>query len=253
MSTFGNALRAFEPADDESGPRPTSDPAGASEMPSSSGARSGHGEATRVPELGGRIEKLTQDLDTLAAQNRKLLTSVSHLLDLYEAEKAQRLALQTSLDRAVADMTNANPAIETETLAEQIRRGVSDDLKPLLHAILDVLEISMRRSPADLGGATRSEAPAAEDLSGRDGDGEFCADDDLPRALPEILTRPVEELVAPSQSRLRGAAPSEDRTARAMASSHGTGPDRPTKRRSVLPEQPRRGVWIPVTSDKTKR
>jgi hypothetical protein len=204
-------------------------------------------------ELNSRVEAMTGRLSVLTKQNSQLLTSVSHLLDLYEAEKAQRLALQASMERLVEDLSAARPETAPENTADEIRRGVSEDLRPLLHAIIDLVEISMRRTPTAI-----AEVPRPS--SGQSGAREeslqphAAGEDNLPQALPEILTKSVEELIATARGGRQEnsvgvggtvAPGQESATVEQKNGRHGG-------RRSVLPETIRAGAWIPVTSDKAQ-
>ena len=196
-----------------------------------------------------QIETLARDLGVLTTQNRQLIQGVGRLLDLYEAEKAQRQALQTSLDRIVEEITSVPPALKSETLAVEIRQAVSDDLKPLLHAIIDLLEITMPRTPLELG-ATSEPAPPAPEASDSGNTAPLEPSDDLPRDLPEILKKSVEELMGNARhERSNGDA---KRGGRGKESGSGRADPKPAiarRRRGFLNEDERGRAWIPVTSD----
>lgn len=206
------------------------------------------------PEAGlnSRVEAMTSRLGVLTKQNRQLLTSVSHLLDLYEAEKAQRLALQASMERLVEDLSAERPETAAANAAEEIRRGVSDDLRPLLHAIIDLVEISMRRTPTTA--IAEAARPSSNPSGGREEPtrAQVADDDNLPQALPEILTKSVDELVAAAHGGRQEntgagtAAAAPDSAAAVRKNGRGV------RRHSVLPEATRGGIWIPVTSDKAQ-
>lgn len=197
--------------------------------------------------LSSRIEAMTARLNVLTKQNRQLLTSVSHLLDLYETEKAQRLALQTSVEQVVEDLSAARPGSAPKNAAEEIRRGVSEDLRPLLHAIIDLVEISMRRTPMAIAETSRPTSGHEDPLQPH-----TVGEDNLPQALPEILTKSVEELVAAAHN---GRQEKTNATVAPETQESGEAKpkiSRPAGRRNVLPENIRAGVWIPVTSDKAQ-
>ena len=192
-----------------------------------------------------RIESLERDLGALTTQNRQLLKTVSRLLDLYETEKAQRQSLQNSLERVVEEIAAVPSARGSEALARDVRQAVSDDLKPLLHAIIDLLEITMRRTPFDIGAAPQESAPASpEETEDKMGPSEaepgaaarLEPPDDLPRDLPQILIKPVEELVGNARRDPSRKAPAAE-------------PAPSGQQRSVPNRQESSSAWIPVTSD----
>ena len=77
-------------------------------------------------------------------------------------------------------------------------------------------------------------------------------EDNLPQALPEILTKSVEELVAAAHN---GRQEKTNATVAPETQESGEAKpkiSRPAGRRNVLPENIRAGVWIPVTSDKAQ-
>lgn len=205
-----------------------------------------------------QIEKLRRELGVLTAQNRQMLTSLSHLLDLYETEKAQRRTLQASLDRVLEDMTAGRAAVGSETLAAEIRQGVSDELKPLLHAIIDLLEITMRRTPSSTTISSEVVSTAQAAAPEPDANDHFEPADDLPRTLPQILTKSLEELAESARGK---AAEERDHTGahrRGAGSESGDGrdspgPDHRFRRHNALPGESRGSAWIPVTSDMGQR
>jgi hypothetical protein len=163
-------------------------------------------ETSAAPgKLGASIEapdvaRLDQEIGELAAQNERLLKSVDTLLHLHESEKAQRQSLQAMLDRVLEEGRISASAPSLETLGTELRNGVSQDLKPLLHAIIELLELAARRRPAPP--ATTPESDETEDaadsrdrVAEQDDDSKQLPSEDLPGALPEILTKSVEELV----------------------------------------------------------
>ena len=201
------------------------------------------------PHDSSEIEALARDLGVLTTQNRQLIKGVSRLLDLYESERAQRQALQTSLDRILEEIASARPAMPTEAMATEVRQAVSDDLKPLLHAIIDLLEITMPRTPLELG-ATSEPAPPAPEASDSGNTAPLEPSDDLPRDLPEILKKSVEELMGNARhERSNGDA---KRGGRGKESGSGRADPKPAiarRRRGFLNEDERGRAWIPVTSD----
>ena len=201
------------------------------------------------PEAPPQIETLARDLGVLTTQNRQLIQSVSRLLDLYETEKAQRQALQGTLDRILEEITSEPSRVKAEAMATDIRQAVSDDLKPLLHAIIDLLEITMRRTPFDISTSSEPPQPASAPESEAGDPAPLEPPDDLPRDLPEILTKSVEELMGRAR---RDQSSDASRASRDQESSLGdASPKAATarRRRSVLNQEERGSTWIPVTSD----
>ncbi len=145
--------------------------------------RSVNGDTAAVQDTA----RLDREISHLSAQNERLLKSVDTLLSLHESEKAQRQSLQATLDRLL------------ETVGSELRTGVSQDLEPLLHAIIELLELSARRGPTVSPAPPDSrEIAAADSLSGVAKPGGAAGQlplEDVPGALPEILTKSIEELV----------------------------------------------------------
>ena len=129
-------------------------------------------------------------------------------------------------------------------MGTELRNGVSEDLKPLLHAIIELLELSLRRVPA-----APAITPAPSEITGaansrdsvvkRDNASGRLPPEDLPGALPVILTKSVEELVgkrrADRPKTLKSKKPNAD------------GNERRTAFKGHRPH-----AWIPVTSGALK-
>ena len=196
-------------------------------------------------------EPLAPDVRHLAAQNERLMKGVDSLLRLHESEKTQRKALQAKLDRVLEEFElSAAAARAPLALADEARRGLSEDLKPLLHAIIELLELALphvapaaRGSPAagplpDVG--STEDGPGAKSVPG--------VDDDLPSALPEILTRSVEELVGKPRSKRPETGARETAPSAAKGPPGGNKAAAATDKGRAAPNGSRRYSWIPVTS-----
>ncbi len=160
-----------------------------------------------------------QETDNPAHQTVRLLNRLENLIHAHEREIAQRQALQDRLDRLVealeSGFESGRAASAPDSLGEDIRKGVSDELKPLLHAIIDLLELATRPAPDTAAPGTGAEADTEADTGAEIGpqatraapapEHGASADpgprDELPRALPEILTKSITELVGTQGNR----------------------------------------------------
>jgi len=190
------------------------------------------------------MARIDQEIGHLAAQNERLLKSVDILLNLHESEKAQRQSLQATLDRLLEEVRTSTQARPIETVGAELRSGVSEDLKPLLHAIVELLELSARRGSARVEGTPDTnetmEAPTArETIAEQDAASTQVPPEDLPGALPDILTKSVEELVGKHRA-------DQVKTLKFKRAK----PDGNSTRAET--EGQRRLAWIPVTSGASK-
>ena len=190
------------------------------------------------------VARLDQEIGHLSAQNECLLKSVDMLVQLHESEKAQRHSLQTTLDRLLGEIGTPTSARPLEAVASELRNGVSEDLKPILHAIIELLELSARRGyPHSAVISDPNEIAAVADS--RDGlakEGNTAhqhLSDESPGALPDILTKSVEELVGKRRENYR----------KTLATNK---PKVCQNDRRTAFEGHRPRVWIPVTSGTPK-
>ena len=141
--------------------------------------------------LAAIIRLQSTEIERLALENDRLAVQLSAVHQFHENEQQQRRNLERQLREASARNEPPAPAFDVEEIRRAAREGMSAEIKPVLVAILDLLESTLPRSAeaetpaAVVGGAPVSTPPS------------FAAEvmNNFPR-LPEILTRPLEELVS---------------------------------------------------------
>jgi len=196
-----------------------------------------------IPGLGA-VAPENHDIAELAHRAAQIEKSLEFLIRSHELEITQRQALEEKLDRLVEELESGSLARPTNTLADDIRNGVSNDLKPLLHVVIDFLDLATRppteaegpQTDATRDDATREEAAPADCVSA-----EREPDDELPRALPEILTKSVAELVGTQGNRRANGAESNAAPRTQWGKS---------KQERKLSAGTRAQVWIPVAPGK---
>ena len=134
-------------------------------------------------------------LEQLARANEQLMDRIDILLQNQEREQE----LRKQLANQVEHIKLSPPNVDLDSVRREARAGVTEELKPVLLAILDALELFVRKPaaeplPANPGMTNEDRtAPEAEAL-----DMAASADpylfEDYGR-LPAILTRPLTELV----------------------------------------------------------
>lgn len=177
-------------------PKPDLD-AGTPEPRDRSGCPSpGKPQGPRPPERGALsagadslpavVELQSAELERLARDNQRLMDRIETFLQLQEREQVLRQQLQSQVDRLNERLDRTPAEADREAVRRAARETMNADLKPILLALLDVLErIAGRDIGAMLQAPQGPEAPAAIE--------EF-------RALPEFLTRPIDEPAAPETS-----------------------------------------------------
>ncbi|HSR71648.1 MAG TPA: hypothetical protein VLL72_04645 [Kiloniellales bacterium] len=202
-------------------------------------------------DLGTLVLHQTKELERLAQENLRLMDRIESFLELQHREQVLRQQLQNQVDRLTANLERtAEPALDRSAVLEEARIGVTEEVKPVLLAIVELLERSLSRSaeapvPTSVAEAQPAEpeptaSPAAYEPLDADDAAPVqkpapFADDEPPASagagpddnlgLPEILTRPLADLTdAPKVTNLTPApAPSEPppapavRAARAIA------------------------------------
>lgn len=187
----------------------------------------------------------SHDIAELVHRAAQIEKSLEFLIRSHELEITQRQALEEKLDQVIECIESESLAGQANTLADDIRKGVSNDLKPLLHAVIDLLDLATRppteaeipQTVATRGDAAREEAAPADRASA-----EREPDDELPRALPEILTKSVAELVGTQGNRRANGTESK---AAAPRTQWGN-----SKRERKPSTGKRAQVWIPVAPGK---
>jgi hypothetical protein len=130
------------------------------------------------------------EIEHLALENHRLAARLDAAHQLHEDEQTQRRDLEQQLREASTRDQPPAPALDVDEIRRAAREGMSAEIKPVLMAILDLLESTLPRSaetakPADpvlLSAPASIAAEVKEDF----------------RRLPEILTRPLEELTSGS-------------------------------------------------------
>lgn len=139
--------------------------------------------SARADNLSAVVELQSAELERLARDNQRLMDRIETFLQLQEREQVLRQQLQSQVDRLSERLNRAPAEADREALRREARETVNADLKPILLALLDLLE---RIAGRDIGAMPQApqgtEAPAAIE--------EF-------RALPEFLTRPIDDPTAP--------------------------------------------------------
>ena len=154
--------------------------------------------------LAAIIRLQSTEIERLALDNDRLAARLDAVSQLHEDERNQRLDLDRRLYVASLRNETPPPAIDVHEIRRAAREGMSAEIKPVLTAILDLLESTLPRGgeiakPAAMVEETPVSAPASlvVEVIG-----------DLQR-LPEILTRPIEELTSDTGN----AGPTPDRVA----------------------------------------
>lgn len=143
------------------------------------------------------------EIEHLALENDRLAARLDAVSQLHEDERDRRRNLDRQLLEANLRNDPPAPAFDLDEVRRAARDGMSAEIKPVLMAILDLLETTLPRS-ADLPRRSEKAHPAtvveampapAPDPAPANLIGEVM--DELQR-LPEILTRPIEELTSGS-------------------------------------------------------
>ncbi len=140
--------------------------------------------------LAAIIRLQSTEIERLALENDRLAVQLSAVHQYHENEQSQRRNLERQLREARARNEPPAPAFDIEEVRRAAREGMSAEIKPVLVAILDLLESTLPRgAEAEKPAAVVGGAPVSTPAS-------LAAEvmNDFHR-LPEILTRPLEELM----------------------------------------------------------
>ena len=173
--------------------------------------------------LAAIIRLQSTEIERLALENDRLAERLDAVNQRIEDEQHQRRKLDQQLHEASLRNQPPEPAFDVEEIRRAAREGMSAEIKPVLMAILDLLESTLPRGaetvkPTAVPGAAPGSTPAnlvAEMME------EF-------QQLPAILTRPLEELTKTPGD----AGPAPDRVADAPAQAE---PEEVRVRRSQPP------------------
>ncbi len=140
--------------------------------------------ATSYGDLAAIIRLQSIELERLAFENERLMDRLETFFGLHENDQRLRQDLQEQIQRLNERAEACAPAQDAVAIRREVRESMIEEIKPVLTAILDLLEHSLER-PAEAPGLPPAQAPR----------------NPLPMEeilrLPEILTRPLEELTAP--------------------------------------------------------
>jgi hypothetical protein len=158
-------------------------------------------------DLAAIIRLQSTELERIAIENERLMDRLDTFFRLHENDQRLRQDLQEQIQNLNERAKNSAPAYDIDAVRREARECMIEEIKPVLVAILDLIEHSLPRSAEEPGRAPQSTS------------------NPLPREeflrLPEILTRPLEELTTqvgetPAQ-RPAAAAPIEIRNATAQS------------------------------------
>lgn len=157
-----------------------------------------HSAATNYGDLAAIIRLQSTEIERLALENDRLAARMAAVHRQQETEQNQRRDLEQRLGEANARSEIPAPAFDVEEIRRAAREGMSAEIKPVLVAILDLLESTLSHtSEAAKPAQAEVPVPAPIDLIAEI-KGDF-------HRLPDILTRPLEELT--SRSGNSGSAP----------------------------------------------
>jgi hypothetical protein len=167
--------------------------------------------------LAAIIRLQSTEIEHLALENDRLAARLEAADRLHKNEQIQRRDLEQQLREASARDEAPAPAFDVDEIRRAAREGMSAEIKPVLMAILDLLESTLPR------GAEPAKPTDPVLLSGP---ASLVAEvtDDFQR-LPEILTRPLEELTSGSGN--NGSAPDRLPALPAQVPPHDTRMRRP--------------------------
>lgn len=157
-----------------------------------------HSAATNYGDLAAIIRLQSTEIERLALENDRLAARMDAVHRQQETEQNQRRDLEQRLREANARSEIPAPAFDVEEIRRAAREGMSAEIKPVLVAILDLLESTLSHT-SEAANPVQAEVPvpAPIDLIAEI-KGDFLR-------LPDILTRPLEELT--SRSGNSGSAP----------------------------------------------
>ncbi len=122
------------------------------------------------------------ELERLVRDNERLMDRIETLLQIQGREQILRQQMQNQVDRIGEQIKLAPPTEALEAVRREARAGVTEEIKPVLMAILDALERFADKSA--------SKAPA---MTAEPDDDPYQGEDY--GNLPAILTRPLHELM----------------------------------------------------------
>ena len=141
--------------------------------------------------LAAIIRLQSTEIERLALENDRFAARLDAVHQLLADERTQRRDLERQLREASARNEPPAPAFDTEEIRRAAREGMSVEIKPVLVAILDLLESTLLRgAEAEQPAAVVAGPPVSIPASLA---AEVMTDF---HQLPEILTRPLKELLS---------------------------------------------------------
>ena len=157
--------------------------------------RDDHGNSLQPRSALAAIVRLqSTEIERLALENDRLAGRLDAINRVHEVEQKQRRDLEQQLREASARALPPAQAFDVEEVRTAAREGMSAEIKPVLVSILDLLESTLPRT-ADA--VTSAEMEAAPVPPPADLVAEVMSDF---HRLPEILTRPLDELTRGSDN-----------------------------------------------------
>lgn len=151
--------------------------------------------ATNYGDLAAIIRLQSTEIERLALENDRLATRMDAVHQRQETEQNQRRDLEQRLREANARNEIPAPAFDVAEVRRAAREGMSAEIKPVLVAILDLLESTLSHTSEAPKPAVAEVNPAAVAPAPTDLIAEIKGDF---HRLPDILTRPLEELTGRS-------------------------------------------------------
>ncbi len=157
---------------------PADSPAPAPEIGARRSAATSYGDLTAI------IRLQSAEMERLAFENERLMDRLETFFGLHENDQRLRQDLQEQIQYLNQRAEACAPPQDADAIRREVRESMIEEIKPVLIAILDLFEHSLER-PTETPGvpparALRNPLPIEEILR-----------------LPEILTRPLEELTTP--------------------------------------------------------
>ena len=157
---------------------PADSPAPAPEITARRPAATGYGDLAAI------IRLQSTEMERLAFENERLMDRLETFFGLHENDQRLRQDLQEQIQHLNERAEACAPAQDVDTIRREVRESMIEEIKPVMVAILELLERSLER-PAEAPGVPPAQAPRNP-----------LPMEDILR-LPEILTRPLEELTTP--------------------------------------------------------
>ncbi len=151
--------------------------------------------------LAAIIRLQSAEIERQALENDRLAERLDSVHRLIDDERNQRRILDRQLREANLRNAPAPPVLDVEEIRRAAREGMSAEIKPVLMAILDLLETTLPRDAetapsAAMAAQTPESAPEStpESTPVSTPAGLVAEVIEDFRRLPDILTRPIEEL-----------------------------------------------------------